>query len=311
MQYWHRLKLLPILFLAVVSLAQSPKPEWCQKLPRPQWSRFPLVKPAESWFEVHLVRNGVYAIYEPHQSEETISWLILGSKRAVLLDTGMGIDDLQHTIEELTDLPITVLNTHTHNDHVGSNWQFDDVRNFDLPFTHENSSGSREDAQAEIAHGEICGNLPAGFDAPHYETKPWRISAYIHDNDLIDLGGRMLRIIATPGHTPDALSLFDEANGLLWTGDTFYPGPIWLFRPETDFVAYEHSLQRLSMLAPKVKLLLGAHNAPGPDGSELPRVLAAFQQVRAHQVKGTPRQDGKIEYVFPTFSFLMKQQPLR
>ena len=55
------------------------------------------------------------------------------------------------------------------------------------------------------------------------------------------LGDRLLEIIATPGHTPDAIALLDKQNGLLFTGDSFYVGPIWLFRPETDLDAYVES----------------------------------------------------------------------
>jgi glyoxylase-like metal-dependent hydrolase (beta-lactamase superfamily II) len=48
------------------------------------------------WFEVYRIRPGVFAIYEPHQFEEVISYLILGSKRALLFDTGMGIGKIRH-----------------------------------------------------------------------------------------------------------------------------------------------------------------------------------------------------------------------
>jgi glyoxylase-like metal-dependent hydrolase (beta-lactamase superfamily II) len=52
------------------------------------------------------------------------------------------------------------------------------------------------------------------------------------------LAGRPLEIVATPGHTPDGVSLFDREHGPLFTGDTYYPGAIWLYRPETNLEAY-------------------------------------------------------------------------
>src|SRR5207302_4573638 len=140
--------------------------------------------------------------------------------------------------------------------------------------------GSIEDAQAEIAPGEICGDLPAGFNAADYATRPFAIAHWLHDGDKIDLGGRMLRVIATPGHTPDSIALLDEKNGLLFTGDTFYPGPIYLYRPETDLDAYVSSMKRLAALAPGLQLLLPAHNVPVADPGYLPRVLHAIQRVR-------------------------------
>ena len=71
-----------------------------------------------------------------------------------------------------------------------------------------------------------------------------------------------MEVIATPGHTPDAICLLDRANGLLFTGDTYYPAPIWLFRPETDLGAYDASIRRLATLVPQIKMVLGAHNIP-------------------------------------------------
>ena len=100
------------------------------------------------------------------------------------------------------------------------------------------------------------------------------------DGDTMDLGGRTLKVIGTPGHTPDAIALLDDKNGLLFTGDSFYLGPIYLYRPETDLDAYVASMQKLGALAPHLQLLLPSHNTPVADPSYLPKVVAAIQQVR-------------------------------
>ena len=248
--------------------AQAEVPAWCRPLPRPEYKNFQRVSIADPWFEVYQVEPSVFAIYEPHQAEETISYLIVGEKQALLFDTGMGISDIKKVITGLTRLPIVVLNSHTHNDHVGDNWRFKTVYGMNTDFTRENARGSREDAQAEIGPEQICGQLPSGFDPEDYVTRPWKIKSYIHDGDRIDLGGRALEVIATPGHTPDAISLLDRTNGLLFSGDTYYPAPIWLFRPETDLDAYA-ATRRGSMLgcatgilwAPRTSLICGSRAA--------------------------------------------------
>jgi len=260
----------------------------------------------DPWFEVYKPAPGVYAIYEPHQSEEVISYLIVGKERALLFDTGMGISDIKKLAAELTTLPIVVLNSHTHNDHVGGNWQFDTIYGMDTDFTRKNAKGSSEDAQAEIAPGEICGTLPKGFDAKSYATKPWTIARFLQGHDRIDLGERNLEVIATPGHTPDAVSLLDRANGLLFTGDTYYPAPIWLFRPETDLDAYAASIQHLAALAPNLKLVLGAHNIPVASPTVLPRLVRAFAAVRAGKVAPAPASPARVLYKVDGFSFLMR-----
>lgn len=295
-----------LLALGLTTLFADSTPEWCRNLPRPEYAHLHQVKVSGDWFQVYRIAPGVFAIYEPHQYEEVISYLIVGQRRALLFDTGMGIANIRKTVEELTKLPISVLNSHTHNDHVGDNWRFQDIYGMETAFTRESAKGSSADAQAELAPDQLCGPLPAGFDPKTYATKPFHITHWMHDGDKIDLGGRTLQVVATPGHTPDAISLLDSANGLLFTGDSYYAGPIFLYRPETDLDAYVNSLRKMVAIAPRLKLLLPAHNVPVADPAVLAQVLDAIQQVRAGKVQGAAR-DGKVEYKFSGFSFLMKQ----
>jgi glyoxylase-like metal-dependent hydrolase (beta-lactamase superfamily II) len=280
--------------------------DWCKALPRPEYKSLKRVNVSDPWFEVYEAAPRVFAIYEPHQAEETISYLIVGDTHALLFDTGMGISDIKKTAQELTRLPIAVLNSHTHDDHVGDNWQFDVVYGMDTDFTRKNAQGSSEAAQAELSPGSICGELPKGFDARTYATKPWKITRYVHSGDEIDLGSRTLEVIATPGHTPDSICLLDSANGLLFTGDTYYPAPIWLFRPETNLNAYVASVKRIVALAPKLKLVLGAHNVPVAEPSVLPRLLAAIQAVRAGQGTNRLTSPGIAQHTYDGFTFLLR-----
>jgi glyoxylase-like metal-dependent hydrolase (beta-lactamase superfamily II) len=293
--------------LPSLSPAQTKEiPEWCRPLPRPEYGALERVLASEPWFEVYKVAPGVFAIYEPHQAEEVISYLIVGHKQAVLFDTGMGISDIHKITTKLTSRPVVVLNSHTHDDHVGGNWQFTFIFGMDTEFTRRNAKGSREDAQEEITPDQICGDMPKGFDAKVYATKPWKISHAIHEGFKVNLGGRTLEVLSTPGHTPDAISLIDRENRLLFTGDTYYPAPIWLFRPETDFDTYDASIKRLAALAPDVKLVLGAHNIPVAEPSILPRLVTAFEAVRAGKVPSQKSEGGKTLYVTDGISFLLK-----
>lgn len=176
------------LLLAGPLVAQSSIPEWCRALPRPEYKNIERTPVSDPWFEVYKPAPKVFAIYEPHQAEEVISYLIVGEKRALLFDTGMGISDIKKVTAELTKLPIIVLNSHTHDDHVGGNWQFETIYGMDTEFTRKNALGSREDAQAEVTPDQICGTLPKGFDAKAYVTRPWKIRAYAHDGETFDSG---------------------------------------------------------------------------------------------------------------------------
>src|SRR3981189_2306478 len=92
--------------------SQTEKPEWCKNLPRPEFAQLKRILPDEPWFEVYKVAPGTFAIYEPHQSEEVISYLIVGQKQALLFDTGMGIVNIKRIVSRLTALPVVVLNSH-------------------------------------------------------------------------------------------------------------------------------------------------------------------------------------------------------
>jgi glyoxylase-like metal-dependent hydrolase (beta-lactamase superfamily II) len=283
-------------------------PAWCRALPRPEYRSLERVSVTDPWFEVYRIAPGVFALYEPHQAEEVISYLIVGTRQAALFDTGMGISDIGKVTAELTELPIAVVNSHTHNDHVGGNWQFKNVLGMDTDFTRTRAMGTTAGAQDEIGPDMICGELPRGFDARSYATHPWTITRWIHDGDRLDLGDRVLEILATPGHTPDALSLLDRQHGLLFTGDTYYPGPIWLFRPETDLDAYAASVQRLAALTPQLTMVLGAHNAPTAPPGILPRLVSAFDDVRSGRARPT-REGGKNTYRVGEISFVLRAAP--
>src|SRR6266853_3365086 len=112
------MKILNILLFLAISLTSSlaaQQPEWCKNLPRPAYSKLERVPTADNWFEVYKIRPGVFAIYEPHQLEEVISYLIVGRDKAVLFDTGMGISNIQAIVRGLTKNPVSVVNSHTHN----------------------------------------------------------------------------------------------------------------------------------------------------------------------------------------------------
>jgi len=294
---------------STLAQTQREKPEWCKPLPRPEYAQLKRLLPDDPWFEVYKVAPGTFAIYEPYQSEETISYLIVGQKQALLFDTGMGIANIHKIVSRLTSLPVVVLNSHTHDDHVGGNWQFSSIFGMDTAFTRENAKGSTADAQAEIAPGEICSSLPKGFDPKTYRTKPWHVSFFIRDGFRIKLGVRTVEVIATPGHTPDAIALLDRDNKLLFTGDTYYPAPIWLYRPETDLAAYGKSIERLAALAPEVNTVLGAHNIPVAQPEVLPALVQAFADLQGGKATCKPQGSGKKLCAVDNFSFLLRAAP--
>ena len=304
---------LPVPALAALCLAASTgtaaAESWCDAPPDPAFARLTAAPVEDEWFKVYAVAPDVYAINEPRQEEQVTSFLIVGSKRAVLFDSGLGVGRIGDVVKELTALPVTVLNSHTHFDHVGGNREFADVRNLDEPFSRASARGEvgqalRDYAKDTLAEDRVCGALPAGVASRTYSMPTWQAGAIVKDGDRLDLGGRTLEVLRTPGHTPDSMCLLDASNGLLFTGDTYYAGEVFLWAPETDVARYEASIERVAALAPRLRLLLPAHGPPVAEPAQLLELRAALRDIDAGTVPFETTQRGRRLYKFGHFSIL-------
>lgn len=288
-------------------------PSWCDKKPRPGLEKLTEIKTNRPWFKVYDTGNGVYAILEPYNYQEVISYLITGKQKALLFDTGMGLDSISPLIKALTKLPVIVLNSHTHHDHVGGNHEFNYILAMNTDFTKKNAAIGYSHAlvREEVTPASFCLRCLPKTDTTNYSISPFKISEVIDDRHVIDLGGRQLQVIATPGHTPDAISLFDKENGYLWTGDTFYEGPIFLFDKETDLNAYQKSIKKLAWLAPSVKWALPAHNLPLADPHELIEANDFFIEIKNGSKKGASEENNTLSFKSARFSFLIGKDLLK
>jgi len=281
---------------------------WCDKPVRAGYATLERIAVASPWFAVYRLEAGVFALHEPFQAQEVISYLILGEERALLFDTGMGLAPIRPVVEELTRLPIVVLNSHTHYDHMGGNAEFETILALDSDYARHNARGWDHDSVArEVAADAICAAKLEGFDADAYRIRPFHATQFVADGHGIDLGKRRLEVLGLPGHSPDSISLVDPAARLLWSGDTFYEGSIWLYFPGTDLEAYARSVARLATLAPRLRKVFPAHNTPVASPARLHELERAFARVRAGVVAPEGRDGGLVEYLFEGFSFLMRR----
>lgn len=306
-----------LLCLICCSPSQDETTRWCDRPFRKGLENYKEVATKYRWFKVYAVDERVYAIYEPYNWQEVISYLVIGSEKALLFDTGMGLDSIQAVVKQLTSLPVTVINSHTHFDHIGGNADFKNILGVDTAYTHTNSKGwSHESIRQEVTPGALCPETLSSVDTASYHIRPYSITGFIHDGSVIDLGGRQLEVIMIPGHTPDGVALLDREAGLLWTGDTYYEGPLWLFFPGTDLDAFEKSISRMASLAPIVKHLLPAHNLPVVPPGRLVEVKETIASIRAGKEKGELVTDGGtlmknvMRFNFEHFSFLIRKDLL-
>ena len=161
---------------------------------------------------------GIYELITPPGMFH--EYLVLGSEKAALIDTGIGFADLKAEVEKLTSLPVLVLNTHGHPDHAGGNAQFDAVMIHPDDIATAESMATKEfriEDAAPMLHGEhpeLMEKLQPTF------TGSW---LPLTDRQEIDLGGRTLTVFFTPGHTKGSVMYYEAATGFLFAGDTVQP----------------------------------------------------------------------------------------
>ena len=238
--------------------------------------------PEDKWFKVYKLPYDVFAIFEPYHFQEVISYLIIGSEKALLLDTGMGIGgNVKKVAESLTKLPLVVVNTHSHFDHTGGDYLFDCVHLLDVPECITQLSQGytlpADDENLSLEAYSYPGEL--WFDPAKIEVRPCNVIP-VSEGHIFDLGNRKLRVIATPGHSDDGLMLADDNNKVLFTGDTVYPAPLYAHLSQSNLETYRNTVYALAAEFSGYTLMC-SHNNPVWEGSALGEIAEAFDKVIA------------------------------
>ncbi|MCU7819847.1 MAG: MBL fold metallo-hydrolase [gamma proteobacterium symbiont of Lucinoma myriamae] len=188
------------------------------------------------WFKVNNIENGVYAISEPYHWEKARSYLFVGKDKAILVDTGTGLCPLKPITDMLTELPITVILTHCHWDHISS------INSFNEVYIHLKEESwlknglplSIESIRNTISSGGYDSDKCPNFDLNKY-TVPTKDSFHIlKGGEIMSNGVHELEVIHTPGHSPGSIALYEKILDILVTGDLLYKGTIYANYPSTD-----------------------------------------------------------------------------
>lgn len=244
----------------------------------------------DDYYTVEWIDAATVAIGEPRYHQQTYSYLILGSERAVLFDSGPGLRDIRPVVAALTPLPVIAAPSHLHFDHVGSQHRFERVAMVDLPYLRERAPGGVLTPTAEEHLGFVEG----------FPIRPLEVTDWWAPEQEIDLGERTLRVLATPGHTTDSWALHDEARGQLFTGDYVYPGPLIAILPNSSLGDYLATADALLARLPDDVQLLTAHRTSPPGAPrlafrDLADLQAALTAIRAGELEG----EGFYPVVYP------------
>ncbi len=221
------------------------------------------------WFDDYYVvgdmGEGAFAIGEPLYGQCNFSYLMVGSRRALLFDTGPGVRDISPVVRALTSLPVEVLPSHLHFDHTGNLHHFDDVELPDLPPLH-----------TQVHDGVFSLGLyqSLGF-VEGFERRPFRVAHWLKVGTEIDLGERRLQLLNVPGHTPESVVLVDRGANRVYAGDFIYPSSIYAFLPGADLSDYAASARRLDAMVDDQTKFHGAHGCDRPPLVDVPTLSRA------------------------------------
>ncbi|EHI99695.1 beta-lactamase domain-containing protein [Clostridium sp. DL-VIII] len=198
------------------------------------------------YYNIKKIMDGVYHISDPNKICCT---LIVGSKKSLLFDTGYGIGNLKQVVESITDLSIIVINSHGHLDHMGGNYQFNEV------YIHEDDIALVKDILLSDKRNKTIDNykknamLPRDFKEEDYVNRLYKIDYIpVEEGQVFDLGRYELEVIYCTGHTAGCISLIDRKNKLLLSGDTILQH-VWMFLKESKNISeYLNSLEKLNKL---------------------------------------------------------------
>lgn len=183
-------------------------------------------------------------------------FLLCGSERAVLIDSGMQTHNAKDLASELTSLPIFLINTHADMDHIGSNAQFD----------------------AAYMHPCECRN--------YYRSQKGGKTLPLWDGDVVDLGGRPLRIIHVPGHTPGSIAILDVLNRRIFTGDPVQDGRIFMFGDQREMHSYIQSLWRLKEYSSEFDEIFPSHGSYPLSADIIPKLEDAAVRILSGEASG-------------------------
>ena len=219
-----------------------------------------------SWFAIETLDAQTFIISEYRHWEKTHCYLLCGLKKAVLIDTGLGVCNIKSVVKSLTKLPATVFTSHVHWDHIGSHQFFDciavheaekDWISGDFPLT-------LQEVKKQLAKTPC--DFPAEFD----------INAY----RIFHLGERKLQVIHTPGHSPGHCCFYEPKKKYLYSGDLIYKGCLDAFYPSTSPRLFYESVRKLKKY--DISKVLPGHHQLNIPVSLIGEIEEAFAELERH-----------------------------
>lgn len=248
----------------------------------------PALRFDDDWYAVQKIDQYTFAIGEPRYHQQNWSYLLLGGDSSLLFDTGSFCRDITGVIDRLAPHELTVLPSHMHYDHLGNIARFDTIAVADLAILRDC-----------VANGFLTPSDTLFLPKSENNGAPsFAVNAWLPIGSEIDLGGRLLTVVHTPGHSPDSISLVEADKRRVFAADFMYPGDLYAQVPGASLPDYLQTCNvLLDMLDPGVQFYCAhgnkvdgqEHSAPLLHRDDLMDLAAGLNTIKADLSSGKPR----------------------
>lgn len=205
------------------------------------------------YFKTFQINDHIYQFKDPLG---VLCTLIIGKKKAMLIDTCYGIGDLSSLVNNYTNLPLIVIASHGHMDHTGGNYQFNEVYINELDINLCKQYNSFNWRKNEILTATNINALPDSFDVTSFLAQREGNLKIIDNYTNIDLGTITCEVIPMEGHTKGSIGIYIKEDKILVVTDATCPF-VWMFLEESTTVeTYINMLER-TLKIPFEYILLG------------------------------------------------------
>ncbi|MHA1510862.1 MAG: MBL fold metallo-hydrolase [Promethearchaeota archaeon] len=265
------------------------------------------------WFEIQEIKKYIYVIKERLDlidprflTEFTNIFLVLGSTKALLMDTGSGLYPIKPVVDKIIgDRELIVVNTHSHFDHIGGNEEFEEV------YIHEKEANNISKQFNAFFLKNSPMKIVELYEERNFKFKPTKSVISIQDGKIFDLGGIKLEVMHTPGHSSGSICLLTD-KGELFTGDAAHYGTLFLPTPKEMPIFINSITKLLEIVKNSPNIEIYPSHEQFPVGTKKKKkMISGFKNLKnLNSTRITDREFGMWIYKGDNFDYSAPITPL-